>query len=131
MRDDMLEGGTCLSRTDGTQEGFEIATGQPRETRRRLLVAQVRQKFRRCPAMVRARRARESTDLLQIGRVGRNALLEAAHRSWWIQRQLGVEIPIQLTHQRREIGISLRIRWRTGQQPSACEAAQAPHTALL
>src|SRR2546429_7355926 len=39
-----------------------------------------------CPAMVRAGRVRESTDLLQISRVGRDALFQEAWCWLWKQR---------------------------------------------
>src|SRR5256884_242908 len=84
-----------------------------------------------CPAMVRAGRVRESTDLLQICRVGRDALFQEAWCWLWKQRQLGVEILIQSAHQGYEVGVFLRICRCTGSQLRACELSQTPHVALL
>src|SRR5207253_10188019 len=131
MRDNMLEGPASLSWADDAQKGFKAAPGQRSQTCRRLLVPQMRQKFGHGPAMVCAGRVRESSDLLQIRRVGRDALLKEAWCWLWKQRQLGVEILIQSAHQGREIGIFLRICGRTGPQLRACEFGQTPHVALL
>src|SRR5438132_9800505 len=78
MRDNMLKGSSCLSWTDCTQKGFKVAPSQRSQTCRGPLVPQMRQKFGHGPAMVRAGRVRESTDLLQISRVGRDALFQEA-----------------------------------------------------
>src|SRR5437667_395588 len=91
MRDNMLKGSSCLSWTDCTQKGFKVAPSQRSQTCRGLLVPQMRQKFGHGPAMVRAGRVRESTDLLQISRVGRDALFQEAWCWLWKQRRLGVE----------------------------------------
>ena len=127
----MLEGRTRLAGADGTQEGVEILPVERGEPRRVLLVADVGQELARRAAMVGDSRRREPPNLLQIGPVDGDSLLDASQRGRRIQRQLGLAIPLQLPHQDREIGILLRIRGSTGPQSRPRQARQGPHAALL
>ena len=127
----MLEGRTRLAGADGTHEGVEILAFQRGEPRRVRLVADVGQKLARRAAMVRQGPRREPSDLLQIGPVGGDSLLDPGQRGRWIQRQLGLAIPRQLPHQDRQVGILLRIGGSTGPQSRPRQARQGPHAALL
>jgi hypothetical protein len=77
VRDDVLERRASLSWTNRAEKRLEIAAGERGEPCRPSLVPQVRQKLGNRPAMVRASRRGESTDLLEVRRVGRDALSDA------------------------------------------------------
>ena len=127
----MLKGRTRLAGADGTQKGVEIPAVERSEPRRVRLVADVSQKLPSRAAVVRQGPRRESSDLLQIGPVGGDSLLDPGQRWRWIQRQLGLAIPRQQPHQDRQIGILLRIGGSTGPQSRPRQARQGLHAALL
>ena len=77
----MLEGCTRLAGGDGTHEGVEILAAKRGESRRVLLVADVGQQLARRAAMVGDGRRREPPDLLQVGPVDGDSLLNAGQRA--------------------------------------------------
>ena len=84
----MLEGRTRLAGADSAQEGVEIPAVERGEPRRVHLVVHVRQELAGRAAVVRQGRRREPPDLLQIGPVGGDSLLEPGQRGRRIQGQL-------------------------------------------
>ena len=127
----MLEGRTRLAGADGTQEGVEIPAVERGESRRVGLVADVGQELARRAVMVGDGRRREPPDLLQMGPVDGDSLLDAGQRGRRIQRQLGLAVPRQLPHQDRQIGVLLGIRGSTGPQSRSRQARQGLQAALL
>ena len=131
MAHHMLEGRTRLAGADGAQEGVEILAVERRESRRVGLVADVGQELARRAVMVGDGRRRKSPDLLQMGPVVGDPLLDVGQRGRRIQRQLGLTVPRQLPHQDRQIGVLLGIRGSTGPQSRSRQARQGSQAALL
>ena len=73
-----------------------VERGEPRRVR---LVVHVRQELAGRAAVVRQGRRREPPDLLQMGPVGGDSLLDPGQGRRRIQRQLGLAVPPQLPHQ--------------------------------
>lgn len=85
----MLERRARLAGTLGPEKRLDVVTGRRPEMRGVSLVPQTPQKIGDRPAMVRAGRGRESPNLLQVGRVGIDALSDAGHARRRVLRQLG------------------------------------------